>query len=163
VASLSDWKSLYHALIIGIQIGTCLADETDLNLMGLTQSLTSDVFEILASEILRWIDFDAIQEGRVRVKLGVNSELDGLRSQYESLDEMLDTFWSHMFSKFTDITASKLSYFPQIGFLIVIPLPTKKSADYDFDLGNYFSSLSTIYGLEYCVRSLTSSLSASSK
>lgn len=146
-ASLSDWKALYQSLLVGLQIRNILSFEDEPTLMEISNSIDNSTLEDLASEILRLIDFDAnLEGGRVRVKFGVSSELDVLRNSYENLDDALDSYWSRMLPKFVNVPASKLSYFPQLGFLIIIPLPPGEELQQ-----TTLISLSNDYGLEYQV------------
>ncbi|TGZ76787.1 hypothetical protein EX30DRAFT_336190 [Ascodesmis nigricans] len=78
----------------------------------------------ISQDIASTIDFDETSlQGRVVVKLGVDQSLDELKRAYEGMEAMLSEVAREVALTLPEEVRSQLNvlYFPQIGYLIVMP------------------------------------------
>ena len=71
------------------------------------------------------MDFRAsAEQHRTVINVGVNDELDALRHTYDGLDSLLSEVRRRLLESNAHEASSELNviYFPQLGFLIVLPL-----------------------------------------
>ncbi|KAI9001871.1 muts domain V-domain-containing protein [Hyaloraphidium curvatum] len=109
-------------------------------------------------------DFDAsAEEGRFVVKPGVDEELDEMKRTYEGLNDFLTSVAREM-SEIVDLPpGSTLNciYFPQLGFLVTVPLqPTwRTAADFEIPGLQYqFCTANTVYYKSDRMRALDAEL-----
>ncbi|CAG8717154.1 11818_t:CDS:10, partial [Dentiscutata erythropus] len=97
------------------------------------------------------IDFDeSVKEGRIVVKLHVDEELDHMKRTYDGLDDFLFEVAREISSSIPTEFASTLNviYFPQLGYLVTVPLKPEWRDEEDFKIdGLYyqFSTATTVY------------------
>ncbi|RUP45064.1 hypothetical protein BC936DRAFT_148657, partial [Jimgerdemannia flammicorona] len=97
------------------------------------------------------IDFDeSVTENRFVVKQHVDEELDELKRVYAGLDEFLFQIAQEISTTIPSNFASTLNviYFPQLGYLITVPLRSEWKKEEDFQIeGLYyqFSTATTVY------------------
>ncbi|CAG8587142.1 7126_t:CDS:10, partial [Dentiscutata heterogama] len=97
------------------------------------------------------IDFDeSVKEGRIVVKPHVDEELDHMKRTYDGLDDFLFEVAREISSSIPTEFASTLNviYFPQLGYLVTVPLKPEWRDEEDFKIdGLYyqFSTATTVY------------------
>ena len=111
------------------------------------------------------MDFEASHEmHRTVVKPGVDLDLDTMKKNYHGMDDMLNMTTSlvahEMPDEYADIDLNVI-FFPQIGFLICLPLdPESGLAVYDGSAGSatpwdrIFSTSSRVYFKDWRMRDL---------
>lgn len=83
------------------------------------------------------VDFDeSVNEGRCVVKHNVDEELDRMRQNYHGLDSFLSEIAKEISltipSEFT--STINVIYFPQLGYLITVPMNPNWKTEQDFTL-----------------------------
>ncbi|KAF9171840.1 MutS protein msh5 [Mortierella sp. AD010] len=97
------------------------------------------------------LDFDeSVIEGRCVVKHNVDEELDRMRHTYHGLDSFLSDIAKEISQTIpSDFTSTiNVIYFPQLGYLITVPMNPDWKTDQDFyleGLSYQFSTESTVY------------------
>lgn len=138
--STRTWNSLLHFVYNTIKIRNYMAD-----MLG-TQDIdvfrkTADAFEIvhlqnIGKMIYDTVDFEESQyQGRICVKPGVDSDLDSIKDTYNSFDYMLGDVAKEVMNDLPpEVKATGLNlnvvYYPQLGYLICIPLGPDKEPVY---------------------------------
>ncbi|KAG0347719.1 MutS protein msh5 [Podila humilis] len=105
----------------------------------------------VATTINNIVDFDeSVNEGRCVVKHNVDEQLDEMRRTYQGLD----SFLSEIAKKISETIPSEFThtinviYFPQLGYLIAIPMNTNWEKPEDFELEGLsfqFKTEQTVY------------------
>ncbi|KAG0326787.1 MutS protein msh5 [Dissophora globulifera] len=97
------------------------------------------------------IDFDeSVIEGRCVVKHSVDEELDRMRQTYHGLDNFLSEIAKEISQTIpSDFTSTiNVIYFPQLGYLITVPMNPEWKTEQDYHLQGLsyqFSTMSTVY------------------
>ncbi|KAG0369964.1 MutS protein msh5 [Gamsiella multidivaricata] len=106
------------------------------------------------------LDFDeSVIEGRCTVKHNVDEELDRMRQTYRGLDSFLSEIAKEISLTIpSDFTSTiNVIYFPQLGYLITVPMNPNWKTDQDFHLEGLsyqFSTESTVYYKNSAMREL---------
>ncbi|CAG8445606.1 11405_t:CDS:10, partial [Scutellospora calospora] len=112
--------------------------------------IISDLKDI-GSYINDVIDFDeSVKESRIVVKPHVDEELDHMKRTYDGLDDFLFEVAREISTSIPTEFASTLNviYFPQLGYLVTVPLKPEWRDEEDFKIdGLYyqFSTATTVY------------------
>eukprot|EP00794_Sanderia_malayensis_P008159 gene8159-9032_t len=116
--SVADWKNLYKAIYNAICIGDVCK--------GLPQTI----------DIIKKIDFDeSTSSQRFTVKPGVDNELDERKRTYNGLPDLMTKVASEELKNLDEsIIECGVSYLPQLGYLLTIPLTEKMKTDQQFNL-----------------------------
>ncbi|KAG0305462.1 MutS protein msh5 [Dissophora globulifera] len=106
------------------------------------------------------IDFDeSVIEGRCVVKHSVDEELDRMRQTYHGLDSFLSEIAKEISQTIpSDFTSTiNVIYFPQLGYLITVPMNPEWKTEQDYHLQGLsyqFSTMSTVYYKNSAMREL---------
>ncbi|KAJ3023757.1 MutS protein msh5 [Thoreauomyces humboldtii] len=144
-------KFAYHTLKIR-GIARDLGSHADIPLLDRIRMsfLVAELKEV-GSIINNTVDFDAsLSEARFVVKPDINEELDELKRTYHGLDELLSEVAHEISVSVSKDLVSSLNviYFPQLGYLITIPLKEGMTAQEDFAIDGLFFQFctsSTVY------------------
>jgi DNA mismatch repair protein MSH5 len=101
------------------------------------QTEVDECLENLLGAINFVVDFDKSKtEKRVIPKPGVDVELDELRQVYEGLGNFLTEFGKEEFFQYDSelVPALKCVYYPQIGFLVAVPVLSDHSIEEQLQL-----------------------------
>ncbi|KAI9890703.1 MAG: MutS protein msh5 [Vezdaea aestivalis] len=81
-------------------------------------------FTVVGQIISRTVDFEASQQQhRTVVKPGIDTDLDEIKRQYDGMNDLLATITQNIANSIDEeITDLNTIYFPQIGFLLAIPI-----------------------------------------
>ncbi|KAK6500442.1 MutS protein msh5 [Arthrobotrys musiformis] len=127
------WTSILHFVYNTLKIRNFVAEMLGTQDIEIFQKV-ADTFEIvhlqnLGKMITDTVDFDESQyQGRVCVKAGLDDELDSAKNTYNSFDYILSEAAKSIIDEFPpDIkemigSQSNVVYYPQIGYMICVPL-----------------------------------------
>ncbi|KAF9193313.1 MutS protein msh5 [Haplosporangium sp. Z 11] len=125
----------------------------------LHQFAIKDLMDICAN-IDDVLDFDeSVNEGRCVVKHNVDEELDQMRQTYHGLDSFLSEIAKEISQTIPSEFTSTINviYFPQLGYLITVPINPNWKTDKDYHLEGLsyqFSTDSTVYYKNGAMREL---------
>lgn len=132
------WKGLLEFCLRALQIRACLADlPTDhpsLILHRLLRDLTHRELQAIVESIESTIDFQQGSGGgggarSVGVKYAVDSHLDEMRDLYSGLPDLLRNISQRLAGEYSTTfersTQINVAYFPQLGYLIALPLDSE--------------------------------------
>ena len=154
-ASVNDWSNLYKSLYCCKTISEIMYDVDENSTASIVneynQAFNDPIVRVLQA-ISKIVDFkESKTQNRLVIMEGVNSELDNRRQTYDSLDAFLDLVAQQEASNLPENFpfAIKTVYYPQIGFLIVVPRndETEDQLQYfqQFGLRYHFSSDRSLY------------------
>ncbi|KAF9425765.1 MutS protein msh5 [Podila epigama] len=155
--NISEWQAIHQFAYHTIKIRN-LAQEFALDDSPILRQLykiqeqfsTNDLMDIGAM-INNVLDFDeSVIEGRCVVKHNVDEQLDEMRRTYQGLDSFLSEIAKKISGTIpTDFThAINVIYFPQLGYLIAVPMNAKWKTPEDFELEGLcfqFKTENTVY------------------
>ncbi|TPX68056.1 hypothetical protein SpCBS45565_g03372 [Spizellomyces sp. 'palustris'] len=138
-ASIVEWQAIlkfsYYALKIRSDLRELGADVKIPIVRKINEVFVVQELKEVGSYVNKAVDFDAsVNEGRVVVKPHVDDELDELKRTYHGLDDLL----SHVAHDISNTIPKEFStslnviYFPQLGYLITIPLKEGMTEREDF-------------------------------
>ncbi|KAF3171553.1 MutS protein msh5 [Orbilia oligospora] len=138
--STRTWNSLLHFVYNTVKIRNYVAEMLGTPDIEVFRKI-ADAFEILHLQnvgkmISDTVDFEESQyQGRVCVKPGVDSDLDAIKYTYNSFDYMLGDVAKEIMNQLPpEIKTTGLNlnvvYYPQLGYLICIPLGPDKEPVY---------------------------------
>ncbi|GAK62190.1 uncharacterized protein PAN0_001c0388 [Moesziomyces antarcticus] len=110
-----------------------------------------NALNLSASQLLREIDFEESKnEGKITLKAGVDAHLDELRECSATLPSLLERVAAEVkeqpaFHSVTRQVDIHVVYFPQIGYLIVVPRGDTVGTEYDATLEHQFASEEAVY------------------
>ncbi|KAN0063515.1 hypothetical protein ACQY0O_003962 [Thecaphora frezii] len=167
--SLSSWFKLFQSCQ-AILRATILLAHSDVGKARLLQQLRDRVdhaaIEAFAQRVSSMIDWeDSKAQGRVTLQRGFDAHLDELRDAYAGLPDLLDrvamglrnepafsqtTRCDYGGDRFVDRKTNEsfglhVVYFPQIGYLIVVPVGEAVESQYDPTLTPQFTSDASVY------------------
>lgn len=97
-------------------------------IQGFNEQLIADIL----ATIIGVVDFvQSEAQGRVVVRSHVNPDLDGLRERYHNLPDFLSNIVKRIADRVSSpiISTINVVYFPQLGFLVTIPLDNGREAE----------------------------------
>ncbi|RIB15967.1 muts domain V-domain-containing protein [Gigaspora rosea] len=153
--NIKDWQSLLQYAFYCLKIRNLVQElHRSENIQIFTRIketfIVSDLKDI-GSYINDVIDFDeSVKEGRIVVKPHVDEELDHMKRTYDGLDDFLFEVAREISTSIPTEFASTLNviYFPQLGYLVTVPLKSEWRDEEDFKIdGLYyqFSTATTVY------------------
>ncbi|RHZ76807.1 hypothetical protein Glove_192g13 [Diversispora epigaea] len=107
--------------------------------------VVSDLKDI-GSNINDVIDFDeSVKENRIVIKPHIDEELDHMKRTYDGLDDFLSEVAREISTTIPTEFASTLNviYFPQLGYLITVPLKPEWKEEQDFQINGLYYQFST--------------------
>ncbi|CAH1762843.1 6722_t:CDS:10 [Entrophospora sp. SA101] len=121
------------------------------SLLQIEETFSITYFKTFGSLINDTIDFDgSVKENRIMIKPYIDEDLDEMKRVYDGLDDFLSEVANEISTTIpNEITTSlNVIYYPQLGYLIAIPLKLewKDEKDFEFD-GLYFqfNTSTTVY------------------
>ncbi|KAF9998899.1 MutS protein msh5 [Entomortierella chlamydospora] len=139
-ATISEWQAIlqfgYYCLKIYSYAQEILVGDSPIIQEILQQFVVKDLVEI-GTFINDVLDFDeSVIEGRCVVKHNVDEELDRMRHTYHGLDSFLSDIAKEISQTIpSDFTSTiNVIYFPQLGYLITVPMNPDWKTDQDFYL-----------------------------
>ncbi|KAJ3042960.1 MutS protein msh5 [Rhizophlyctis rosea] len=153
-ASILDWQALLKFAYYALKMRSAIRDVTDADihiLQRMDQVFDVQVLKDVGSYINNVVDFDqSTNEGRFVVKPQVDEDLDELKRTYHGLDDLLSAVAREVSKIIPQEFARSLNviYFPQLGYLITIPLKPNMTNEEDFLIdGLYFQfcTANTVY------------------
>ncbi|KAI9802004.1 MAG: hypothetical protein M1825_003060 [Sarcosagium campestre] len=158
------WASLRQILILkfafcAIKIREVLLDIHGGKELRIFQKVLSNfdprIFQHIGSEITETVDFaQSKEQGRTVVRSGVDRDLDRKRHEYDGLDSLLSHVAERIATEYDigDEVDLSVIYFPQIGYLIVLPfnietgsVDCRATSDPDEIWERMFSTESKVY------------------
>ncbi|KAI1310797.1 MutS protein msh5, partial [Mortierella claussenii] len=159
-ATLTEWQSILQvSLKIYNGVQEVLTGDSPIIQEILRNFVTKDLMDV-GSFINDMLDFDeSVIEGRCVIKHNVDEELDRMRNTYHGLDSFLSECAKEISSTIpSDFTSTiNVIYFPQLGYLITMPMNPNWKTDQDFYLEGLcyqFSTESTVYYKNSAMREL---------
>ncbi|KAF9585639.1 MutS protein msh5 [Lunasporangiospora selenospora] len=153
-ASLAEWQALlqfvYYSLKIYSLCQDIISGEAPILQQIRERFMTQDLRDIGAF-INKVVDFDeSVNEGRCIVKHNVDEELDKMRHTYHGLDSFLSEIAKEISQTipFDFTPLINVIYFPQLGYLITVPMNPNWKTENDFHLEGLsyqFSTETTVY------------------
>ncbi|CAG8489217.1 10316_t:CDS:10 [Ambispora gerdemannii] len=153
--SIAEWQSLlqfaYYCLKIRNLVRELNSSENIQIFNKIRETFVVTELKDIGSVINDVIDFDeSANENRVVVKLHIDEELDEMKRTYNGLDDFLSEVAREIATTIPSEFASSLNviYFPQLGYLITVPLKPEWKEEEDFQIeGLYyqFSTVTTVY------------------
>ncbi|GES81967.1 MutS family protein MSH5 [Rhizophagus clarus] len=153
--NIKDWQSLLQFAFYCLEIRNIVREVNhNGNIQIFTkvmETLIVDDLKDIGSYINVVIDFDeSVKENRVVVKAHIDEELDHMKRTYDGLDDFLSEVAREISTTIPSEFALTLNviYFPQLGYLITVPLKPEWKEEEDFKIdGLYyqFSTATTVY------------------
>ncbi|CAG8440083.1 18808_t:CDS:10 [Acaulospora morrowiae] len=153
--NVKDWQSLLQFAFYCLKIRNLVKElrfDDDIKIFTRIKEefIVTDLKD-LGSYINDVIDFDeSVKENRIVIKPHVDEELDHMKRTYDGLDDFLSEVAREISAIIPTEFASTLNviYFPQLGYLITVPLKPEWKVEKDFQIdGLYyqFSTATTVY------------------
>ncbi|PKC07226.1 hypothetical protein RhiirA5_500820 [Rhizophagus irregularis] len=152
--NIKDWQSLLQFAFYCLKIRNIVRE---LNHSENIQIFTKIKETFIVADLkdigsyINVIDFDeSVKENRIVVKSHIDEELDHMKRTYDGLDDFLSEVAREISTTIPSEFALTLNviYFPQLGYLITVPLKPewKKEDDFKIDgLYYQFSTATTVY------------------
>ncbi|KAI9006039.1 muts domain V-domain-containing protein [Gaertneriomyces semiglobifer] len=154
-ASVQEWQCLLKFSYNALKIRSLLSELEEAQRIAVVHKINEtfiiSILKDVGSCINNVIDFDtSLDEQRFVVKAGVDQDLDELKRTYHGLDSLLSEVAAEISTTIPSEFANQINviYFPQLGYLITIPLKTGMREQEDFEVeGLYFQfcTASTVY------------------
>ncbi|KAG0248875.1 MutS protein msh5 [Mortierella polycephala] len=161
--TIAEWQAILQFVYYCLKIYNCSQEifvgEASIIHKILHQFVIKDLMDICAN-INDVLDFDeSVNEGRCVVKHNVDEELDQMRQTYHGLDSFLSEIAKEISQTIPSEFTSTINviYFPQLGYLITVPINPNWQADEDYHLEGLsyqFSTESTVYYKNGAMREL---------
>nr|CAG8531242.1 9277_t:CDS:10 [Entrophospora candida] len=153
--SVKDWQSLLQFAFYCLKIRNLIKEfhyEEPLQIFKrIEETFSITNFKTFGSLINDMIDFDgSVKENRIVIKPYIDEDLDEMKRVYDGLDDFLSEVANEISTTIpNEITTSlNVIYYPQLGYLIAVPLKLewKDEKDFEFD-GLYFqfNTSTTVY------------------
>ncbi|KAI8907567.1 muts domain V-domain-containing protein [Powellomyces hirtus] len=148
--SIMEWEVLlkfaYHALKIRATIRDLGINNQVALLATVTETFAVNELKEVGTMINNMVDFDvSLSEARFVVKPHVDEELDEMKRTYHGLDDLLSEV-AHEISGIIPrefVTSLNVIYFPQLGYLITVPLKEGMTEQEDFAIDGLFFQFCT--------------------
>ncbi|KAF9392186.1 MutS protein msh5 [Podila verticillata] len=138
--NISEWQAIHQFTYYSIKICNLAQDfvlhDSPILHQIQEQFATQDLMEV-ATMINNILDFDeSVVEGRCVVKHNVDEHLDEMRRTYQGLD----SFLSHIAKEISETIPTEFThainviYFPQLGYLVAVPMNSNWKTPEDFEL-----------------------------
>ncbi|CAG8455855.1 185_t:CDS:10, partial [Acaulospora colombiana] len=139
--NVKDWQSLLQFAFYCLKILNLIKElrfRDDIEIFSRIKDtfIVTDLKDI-GSYINDVIDFDeSVKENRIVVKPHVDEELDHMKRTYDGLDDFLSEVAREISTIIPSEFASTLNviYFPQLGYLITVPLKPEWTVEQDFQI-----------------------------
>ncbi|KAJ3163330.1 MutS protein msh5 [Geranomyces variabilis] len=153
--TIPEWEVLlkfaFHALKIHAMIHDFGAHHEIPLFQRVAETFTGDELKQIGHIITNMVDFDSsLSEARLVVKPHVDDELDEMKRTYHGLDDLLSQVAHDISATMSREFATSLNviYFPQLGYLITVPLRVGMTEQKDFDIEGLifqFCTSNTVY------------------
>ncbi|KAJ3149151.1 MutS protein msh5 [Geranomyces variabilis] len=153
--TIPEWEVLlkfaFHALKIHAMINDFGAHHEIPLFQRVAETFTGDELKQIGHIITNMVDFDSsLSEARFVVKPHVDDELDEMKRTYHGLDDLLSQVAHEISATMSREFATSLNviYFPQLGYLITVPLREGMTEQKDFDIEGLifqFCTSNTVY------------------
>lgn len=136
--SLLDWQNIYKTVFNAICIGDiCKGLPQDLDVVQkISTRFSTDLLHV-ANLIKQIVDFEeSAFSNHFVVREGIDAELDEKKRTFDGIPHLMTLIAQEELSKLnTSITKCSVTYFPQLGYLLNIPITEemKRTGDYDID------------------------------
>ncbi|KAJ3057389.1 MutS protein msh5 [Rhizophlyctis rosea] len=152
--SIADWQALLKFAYYTLKMRSAIRDvgNADIHILEkIKETFNAQHLKDVGSYINNVVDFDqSANEGRFVVKPQIDEELDELKRTYHGLDDLLSVVAKEVSKSIPQEFSRSLNviYFPQLGYLITIPLKQNMTKEEDFLVdGLYFQfcTANTVY------------------